>query len=380
MKDVWNEISYYLSECKNGKVLEKDYEATIVQCLSILGWKKYLGEITTQYPVQVGHETKLADIVVSSDNIERFVIEVKRPGHIICPEDERQIFSYMRLLKHQVSFGLYVGDDIRLYYDDRASSSLPEPIFVIDIIKDNADGIKFVELFSKDSFSIERLTEFCLQKKEELAKDQKIQEEISRLSCDKEGMFFKQLYKESCIAKGLGEDFAERVLEGISFAVHHKASPVVMIHDYAGFDSLTHTRENSKSHPKSSNTAGTKKHRRYQFNGILCKNAGVLAYCFVKKFTEDNPQLNYFELCRELPQCIRVFKYEEFIAKKTFSKDPDYDRRWLCEPDAVVCSSDNIRFVVQTGWNYWGYGDNRPSNICSLIEFARKKGYDVKEL
>jgi len=102
MKDLWNEICFDLSECKRRNVLEKDYENAIVQCLAILGWKKYLGEITTQYPVKVGHETKLADIVVSSEGIERFVIEVKRPSHVICQEDERQMFSYMRLLKNQV--------------------------------------------------------------------------------------------------------------------------------------------------------------------------------------------------------------------------------------------------------------------------------------
>ena len=81
MKDLWNEICFDLSECSRRNVLEKDYENAIVQCLAILGWKKYLGEITTQYPIQVGHETKLADIVVSSEGIEQFVIEVKRPGH-----------------------------------------------------------------------------------------------------------------------------------------------------------------------------------------------------------------------------------------------------------------------------------------------------------
>ena len=133
MKDLWNEICFDLSECKRRNVLEKDYENAIVQCLAILGWKKYLGEMTTQYPIQVGHETKLADIVVSSGGTEQFVIEVKRPGHTICPEDERQMFSYMRLLKHQVMFGLYIGDDIRLYYDDRSSQSFPEPLFIVNI-------------------------------------------------------------------------------------------------------------------------------------------------------------------------------------------------------------------------------------------------------
>ncbi len=111
MRDLWNELSYWLSSCKTKNALEKEYENTIVQCLGFLGWKKYIGEITTQYPIQVGHETKLADIVVSLNGVEQFVIEVKRPGHTIQPEDERQLVSYMRFAKHPVKFGLYIGDE-----------------------------------------------------------------------------------------------------------------------------------------------------------------------------------------------------------------------------------------------------------------------------
>lgn len=93
--------------------------------------EKYRGEIVTQYPVQAGHENKYADIVVQQNSIEQFVIEIKRPNHILQEEDERQLFSYMRLLKHQVIFGLYVGDKIRLYYDDVASQQLPEQALFI---------------------------------------------------------------------------------------------------------------------------------------------------------------------------------------------------------------------------------------------------------
>ena len=55
-----------------------------------------------------------ADIVILQDGIESFVIEVKRPNHVIQEEDEKQLFSYMRLMKHRVAFGLYIGDKIRL--------------------------------------------------------------------------------------------------------------------------------------------------------------------------------------------------------------------------------------------------------------------------
>ncbi len=147
MNEIWNEICFELRTCIQNNVLEKEYENAVCNCMVLLGWKKYRGEIITQYPVQAGHENKYADIVILQDNVEQFVIEIKRPNHILQEEDERQLFSYMRLLKHQVIFGLYIGDKIRLYYDDIASQQLPEQVFSIDIEENNSDGFKFVELF-----------------------------------------------------------------------------------------------------------------------------------------------------------------------------------------------------------------------------------------
>ena len=76
MNDIWNEICFELRACIQNNVLEKDYENAICNCMVLLGWKKFRGEIITQYPVQAGHENKYADIVVSQDGTERFVIEI----------------------------------------------------------------------------------------------------------------------------------------------------------------------------------------------------------------------------------------------------------------------------------------------------------------
>lgn len=165
MKDIWYEICFELKSCIQNNVLEKDYEQIIVNCMMLLGWKKFKGEVVTQYAIQVGHEKKYADIVILQDGIESFVIEVKRPNHVIQEEDEKQLFSYMRLMKHRVAFGLYIGDKIRLYYDDIASESLPEEVFSVDIFGDNPDGLSFVELFRKDLFDIQKLSNFCVEQK-----------------------------------------------------------------------------------------------------------------------------------------------------------------------------------------------------------------------
>ena len=62
------------------------------------------------------------------------------------------------------------------------------------------------------------------------------------------------------------------------------------------------------------------------------------------------------------------------------STDSDFTRRWSVKFAPMLISSDDIEFAIHTGWNYWGYGDQRPYNICEMIEFARKQGYTVEEL
>lgn len=64
MNEIWNEICFELRTCIQNNVLEKEYENAVCNCMVLLGWKKYRGEIITQYPVQAGHENKYADIVI----------------------------------------------------------------------------------------------------------------------------------------------------------------------------------------------------------------------------------------------------------------------------------------------------------------------------
>ena len=212
MNDIWNEICFELRACIQNNVLEKDYENAICNCMVLLGWKKFRGEIITQYPVQAGHENKYADIVIMQDGVEQFVLEIKRPNHILQEEDERQLFSYMRLLKHQVIFGLYVGDKIRLYYDDVSSQQLPEQVFSLDIEENNPDGLKFVKLFSKDSFNVQTVMDFCKEQKAIFQKHKQIQDEVIKILSDTSGNIFKDALKEKYLNEGHSEDWVESVL------------------------------------------------------------------------------------------------------------------------------------------------------------------------
>lgn len=371
MRDLWNELSYWLSSCKTKNALEKEYENTIAQCLGFLGWKKYIGEITTQYPIQVGHETKLADIVVSLNGVEQFVIEVKRPGHTIQPEDERQLVSYMRLAKHPVKFGLYIGDEIRLYYDD--GNTFPEVIFCVDITSNNSDGERFVELFHRNTFDCIKLKDYCEKILNKRIREKALDTVLSTFCSEYGETVLKELLTEHLMQKGFAKCLVDEKIENIKISISPKNIK------YTNEDK-TPTCDRSKSSDSEISINGSKKHRSYSLNGIICRKPAELAFFIVKKYIADNPTLTFEEVRSKLNKYVIILSEKEFSIKKDQSADKDFERRWLYKPDAKLQSSDKVVFMVQTGWNYWGYNDSRPANICNLIDFAQKQGYDVQEL
>ena len=204
--DLWNEICFELNECRKNNALEKDYENAVVNCMMLLGWKKFKGEIECQYPVQAGHETKYADIVILKDGTEQFAIEIKRPSHILQDQDEKQLFSYMRL-----------------------SQQFPESVFSLKISEDNPDGIIFTELFSKETFDGQRLADFCKKQKSRILEKRKIQEEIKRLLSDNTGEIFKDLLRNKYLEEGHSEGWADAILSQIIINVLPLVNTPVLI-------------------------------------------------------------------------------------------------------------------------------------------------------
>ena len=358
MNDIWNEICFELSTCIQNNVLEKEYENAVCNCMVLLGWKKYRGEIVTQYPVQAGHENKYADIVILQDNVEQFVIEIKRPNHILQEEDERQLFSYMRLLKHQVIFGLYIGDKIRLYYDDIASQQLPEQVFSIDIEENNPDGLKFVELFSKDSFNVQTVTDFCKEQKMIFQKQIQIQNEIAHILSDTSGQIFKDALRGKYLSEGHSEEWVESVLNQIALTVSSSAKErqrtEVLLPVSTEKQSLSETK-NDRDYTKYSISGGEP----------LAKNRFVLAV--VRKFVNEHPNTysEYTKIFNALkPDAQGVIKEFDSLLRNQI-------RNYFTGESECLISQDGIKFVVCNQWKI--------QTIQPIIRFANLQGYNVIE-
>ena len=162
MNELWQEICFILQDISQSSN-EELYEQKIIQSLEKLGWSGFHKEIILKQSSQLGSVgTIIPDIIVKSlDTNESFVIEVKKPSaDIENLSHKRQLFSYMRQLK--LEHGLLFGSKIQIYYDGK-SNLTEDPILLrsIEISELNKDGLLFIDLFQKKSFSYFQLENFA---------------------------------------------------------------------------------------------------------------------------------------------------------------------------------------------------------------------------
>lgn len=100
MIEKWNQFAYDLDEAKKRNANENEYHHLIESQLKVLGWFKMNGEVCHKPNIPIGNNNFIQpDILVKKDNEELFVIEVKRPVHVLTMREVQQLESYMRQRK-----------------------------------------------------------------------------------------------------------------------------------------------------------------------------------------------------------------------------------------------------------------------------------------
>jgi hypothetical protein len=161
--EKWNEICFLLSDNIRTDISENDFEQNVVQALRVLDWKEYSGDIEIRPSFPVGATNRITPnfVIKSSDNRKLFVIEIKQPNIPLNSKFQQQLFSYMRQLR--LEYGILIGQGIQIFYDgDLVNQEDPILLETIKFVKDDGKGLKFVELFVKESFSQESLKAFTL--------------------------------------------------------------------------------------------------------------------------------------------------------------------------------------------------------------------------
>lgn len=357
--EKWNEIAFLLSENLQENLRESDFEQNVIQALRVLDWKAFLGDFQIRPQVQLGSSRWITpDFVVnSSDKKKLFVIEIKNPNLPLKTEFQQQLFSYMRQLRLQ--FGILIGEVIQIFYDgDLTNYDDPVLLDTIEFKRDIVKGEKFVELFSKESFSfnsLETYTKNSLKKISRRADQKVLKQKI--LSQDYQSQILN-LIKEDFL-NDYDAELIDKVIQEISVNISSTQYEAIQPEKIA-------------TNTKSENN-GTRDKTKYIINGSgrrLPKNRFVLE--LVRQYLKERPS-NFSTLKNvfkdEYQGSTGVINILDFVETKYANKS---NKRHFTGNDEILTSQDNIDFVVSTEW---GKG-----NIDNIVDLARKKGFKIEEV
>ena len=209
--EKWNELCFLLSENIDKNISESLFEQNVISALRVLDWKEFLGDFDIRPTYQIGAANKITPdfVVKSSDKQKLFVIEIKQPNIPLNTRFQQQLFSYMRQLK--LEYGLLIGEGIQIFYDGNLSKQ-EDPI-LLDTIKferNSKKGEKFVELFSKETFSFESLNEYTSDSLKDINRKENFKSLLDRLISEN----FKQIIFSS-IKQELLNEFDGELIDSV---------------------------------------------------------------------------------------------------------------------------------------------------------------------
>lgn len=222
-RERWNEICFLLSENIHKEISEDLFEKYVIQALRVLGWKQFTGDLEIRPSFQVGASNRITPdfIIKSKSNDKLFVIEIKQPYLPLSTGFQKQLFSYMRLLK--LDYGLLIGKEIQIFYDgDGIEHDDPQLLETISFESDSNLGERFAELFSKESFNKDSLNDFLNEHKRKIENEKQIKELTEELLSYKlKSRVIEAIKKDLC--SKFDEQNVNEVLDRIEIQIFNRA-------------------------------------------------------------------------------------------------------------------------------------------------------------
>lgn len=307
-----------------------------------LGWSDE--QISEQPTLQLGSTERLIpDIVVSKDDKNKFVIEIKKPSHIKTQKNIEQLVSYMKQL--EVPVGIYIGDEIEVYYKKIGDGSRPVSVLRAIFDANEAGGPDFVSLFSEDKFSVDSILEYIKKQESKLKFKSDVDRLLSEITSDK---FQKDVFdalKKYLVERGENVDVIESALSQVVFNVSILASESLNAEGRASNDGIRES--NGVSQMKRNN--GTV--QRY-------------AYGLIRQILEKNYALRFRQL-------YELFGRKNFIEDINQVRDT---RRWFMDENDIIKTVDGTKVVVS---NQWGLNNNSKPKMDRLRSIAKEQGIEV---
>lgn len=363
MIEKWNQFVYDLCDAKKRNVDENEYHRLIELQFQLLGWARYRGEICHKPNIPIGNNNFIQpDILIKKDDDELFVIEVKRPMHILSIREKQQLESYMR--QRKIKVGIYIGEHIELFYDKPTWTDTIS-VLKIELELDNKFGEVFVELFSKDNFSKDKLFEYCESRVTKLIKQEEIDKakehiinNAHEIVSDCLAQYLKTDYETS-----FSEDEIKSILSELIITIKPKQNIITIQNQIPLVNDSNCLPSNIEPKP-------TEKPAKYSLNGgpFLAANRFVLEVvrCYVKL----HPELTYTELESIFPSDLQgssgVIRTLEYLRIKNYK-----GQRFFEDRNSIIRSADNVEFAVCTQWSY--------HNMHNFTDYAKKLGFSVEK-
>ncbi len=305
-------------------------------------------DIDSQHSVKMGVETKRADILIKNDNADLFVVELKR--HTLH-EGQEQLFSYLNQLK--MDLGILVCDNLYIYDYDFTTKENSYSVLEIPFVQDNQNGIRFVELFSKDNFDKQKIKDFIREsndKKNAVAtiKNEITEDLVSKLLKN----FFKEKYPEIDI---------EDIL--LDYIISIKKKSLIALS--SSTEKVIRVKEDSQDE------------EYYYNNQRYAKRKFVLTV--VTDYVRNNPDITYNQLKQIFPDKLQgkygVFQDDalviETVLKNHKDKQYEYNRRYFTKCSEKIKLNTDGRTIIVSG--EWGH------NFDKFFNRAKELGLNVEK-
>lgn len=144
----WAEIVDTLHPYLDGSREKERYLKDIGNCLRFLGWRKTNGTMVSCPPED--RSSGKPDIVLlkrgEDAGLQAFPVMTESPGEMVY------------------AMGLYIGDNIRLYYNAPGEKGTPACVLTAEIRVDDANGPLLCDLLSFKGFNLKSMENFCLRR------------------------------------------------------------------------------------------------------------------------------------------------------------------------------------------------------------------------
>ena len=359
MKDNWYEIVETLQPCIANNTIESEYQKKIEGCLKILGWKSSNKTMQSQIDIRIGNNNSIRpDIVLYKNNIPVLPIEIKRPTNICCEKQQQQLTSYMRQLKLNV--GLYIGENIQLYYDTPDNRDSSQSIFKVELRKDDAKGVDLCEMLTYELFDIEYLNDFCEERYNQIIAQNKLEQRFddffSEINVERN---IRSLLIDSFIKEGFDKTIVEGKLQKLTIQVGwsdvKKTLPKPIVYKEKRVEIEVESKDNVKE--------------EFSIDGIhYFTEISRFVLMVVNQYISEHPNITIEELEDKFPATLIGNKKRGFIRTLDFVRENNYEDRFFTKSNDLIRLKDSTIVAV---CNQWGNSGTQ-QNFKRFLEHIKK--------